>query len=67
MGFVADLNEGKEFETFVREKILSLYGLELEEGPHKGVDLVSPLLNVEVKFDRRFRETGNLFLEYEYD
>jgi hypothetical protein len=62
MGFAGDLKEGEKFERFVRDWFEENY-FPLEDGPQKGVDYVSVPVNVEIKYDRRMRETGNIFLE----
>lgn len=67
MAFLNDLKVGKDFEEEVKDKLNSLFLLELWTNDVKTwIDLISlnNWLKVEVKFDRRMRETWNIFIEY---
>lgn len=63
MTWEQDKEEGEAFERYIIEWMAVRLGIELEKGETKGCDLVSPLVSVEVKYDRMFRTTGNLFFE----
>ncbi len=67
MGFVSDLQEGEAFEQDIRKELQDKFAVLLEKNENKkGVDLVHPLINAEVKFDRMMEKTGNLFIEIGY-
>lgn len=66
MAFLNDLKEGKEYEEKVKTWVSNVFRKELETNSSKfWIDLISEDLLIEVKYDRRLRETGNIFLEYE--
>ena len=65
MGFKNDLKEGKDYEAIVMGWLNKTFALSMKENDNKtGVDLVSDNLAIEVKYDRQFRTTWNLFIEY---
>lgn len=70
MSFVKDLEEWKVYEKRVLDFLAKSYpNMRLAHNPNRmDIDLSSPLgVNVEVKFDRRMDETGNIFIEFEYN
>ena len=67
MSFVNDLREGLEYE----EKVLRFLNEEFKLWVRKNedvldTDLISSSLRIEVKFDRQFHRTWNIFIEYAY-
>lgn len=66
MTILQDMAEGEAFELQVAESLREYYNIFLHKNPDiTGIDLVWHK-NVEVKLDRRFRETGNIFVEFTF-
>ena len=64
MWFLKDKDAGEEFERLVIAKFAETFWITLTKNVNvKGVDLVHPLFAVEVKYDRKLSETGNVFIE----
>ena len=64
MGFLVDLKQWEEFERFIINKFKENFWLEFRKNENvKWVDLVHPLMSMEIKFDRQFKRTGNVFIE----
>lgn len=61
---------GKEYEKIILSYLSTSYPTtKLIPNPQsRGADLISPIywLQVEVKFDRRMEDTGNVFIEFEF-
>lgn len=67
MGFISDLLEGEEYERKVAEALYWAYWITLSKNTDKkGTDLTHELFNIEVKYDRKLKETGNIFIEIAY-
>lgn len=64
--FMESLKAGKAGENFALKLIFSVFGVEPAiAGPHlqrKGIDLIVPSINVEIKTD--YHTSGNFFLEF---
>lgn len=68
MSFIRDLEEWQLYESRILDFLAKSYPImRLAHNPKRlDIDLLSPLgVNVEVKFDRRMEETGNIFIEFE--
>lgn len=68
MSFVSDLKVGRGYEEVIKETLNKVFNLGLINNPNnRGIDLVSESIEfeVEIKFDRQWRTTWNIFIEYE--
>ena len=65
MSFVNDLKQGEEYEQRVKEALRREWWIQLEKNEDKKwIDLVHPIMQLEVKKDRWVNRTGNYFFEY---
>lgn len=65
MSFISDLKQWEAYELKVAEAIQKHFGIRLEKNENKrGIDLVHPIISLEVKKDRGVNRTGNYFLEF---
>lgn len=68
--FNTDINAGEQKEyallKYIQKKYPQAYKV---QGNHKQYDLVVPEINktIEVKFDRKSKETGNIFIECSFN
>lgn len=66
MGFVNDLREWEMYEERIGMKLMEEFWMEFIKNPEKkGIDLIHPLMNIEVKYDKASKKTGNYFLEFQ--
>lgn len=65
MSFINDLKQWEAYELKVAEAIYKQFGIRMGKNPEKkGIDLMHPIMNLEVKKDRGVNRTGNYFFEY---
>lgn len=63
--FINDLKEWEAYELLILNEIKSKLWITLEKNiEKKAIDLIGPLLEIEIKYDKGSHKSGNYFLEF---